>query len=163
MLMGLVCLGLVAFLTLARPRVNAGNDASKPEPLEATFCGKWLLQSRTVNGKRQEDPPGVYLQVPPEGMLQTYSPVGSSDGPGPTLVQNVFYRLDPQFDPVAIDTAGRSDWSDVRRGICQISAGSLTLCFAAQNEPRPTLFSTGAEAGMGEVIFVYRRVGPGGR
>ena len=95
-------------------------------------------------------------------MMQTYSPVESSEGPGPTLVEGVRYRLDVAKDPVAIDTAGRTDWADVSHGICRLENDSLTLCFAAKNQPRPTKFSRGTVHGTGEVLIVYKRV-VGGR
>ena len=125
--------------------------------LQESLRGKWQQESRMVNSKRHDDPDGVFLLVTDDGMMQTYSPVKSSEGPGPTLVQNVHYRIDATRDPVTVDTAGRTDWTDASEGILRLEKDSLALCFAAKNKPRPTTFSTGADAGMGEVLIVYKR------
>jgi uncharacterized protein (TIGR03067 family) len=154
-------LGCVAlcYLPQAWPEGRDRTDKKAPRPLAESLRGKWIQQSRSVNGKRMEDPEGVYLLVSDDGMLRSYSPVGSSEGPGPTLVERVRYRLDATKEPVGIDTAGRTDWSNVLLGICRLEDDSLTLCFAAKNHPRPNRFSTGEAAGMGEVMIVYRRAG----
>ena len=117
--------------------------------------GKWMQQSREVDGRQLDDPAGVYLLVTDDGMMQTWSPVGSTEGPGPTCVRNVYYRLDATKDPVTIDTTGKPDWSDVSKGICRLENDSLIVCFAPKNKPRPTKFSTGA--GTGQVLIVYKR------
>ena len=152
------CVALGFYPPLARPEGQDANDNKNSRRLVGSLRGKWLQQSRTLNGERLEDPGGVYLLVTDDGMMQTYSPVESSEGPGPTLVENVHYRLDAAKDPVAIDTAGRTDWTDLSRGICRLENDSLTLCFAAKDQPRPTIFSTGAGAGKGVVLIVYKRV-----
>lgn len=53
-----------------------------------------------MNCKRLEDSAGVSRQITDDGMMQSYSPVQSSERPGPTLVQNVHYRIDATRDPV---------------------------------------------------------------
>ncbi len=142
----------------SRSQGRGGNDNKNPSPSAESLRGKWVQQSRTVNGERMEDPAGVYLLVTDDGWMKTYSPGGSSEGPGPTLVHHVRYRLDAAKDPVAIDRAGKADWTDVSYGICRMENDSLTLCFTTRGKPRPTKFSTGQGAGMGEVLIVYKRV-----
>ncbi|MGL4462821.1 MAG: TIGR03067 domain-containing protein [Planctomycetia bacterium] len=151
------CVVLCTYLPLARAQGKGGSDDKNPRLSVESFRGKWVQQSRTVNSKRLDDPAGVYLVVTDDGRMQSYSPVASSDGRGPTLVQHERFRLDLAKDPVTIDTAGKTDWTDVSRGICRLEDDSLTLCFAARNKPRPTEYSTGAGAGMGVVLVVYKR------
>jgi len=153
----LVGLVLDPYPPLARPGDKDWNDVKNPNRLQESLRGKWLLQSRTVNGKQLEEPDGVYLLVTDDGRMKTYSPVESSEGPGPSLVENVFYRVDARRDPATIDTTGRTDWTEVCEGICRLEKDSLTVCFAAKNKLRPTMFSTGVGVGMGSVLMVYKR------
>lgn len=142
----------------ARPVGKDGNEREVSKRLQGRLLGKWLQQSRTVDGKQLKDPDGCFLMVTNDGMMKSYTPVGSSEGQGPSLVQNVQYRLNEAENPVTIDEAGRRDWSDVLQGIILLEDDTLTLCYAAKNKPRPTMFSTGAEAGMGHLMIVYKRV-----
>lgn len=151
------CLILGSCPPPARPDGQDAIDKTNLRLSRESLRGKWLQQSRTANGKRLDDPAGVYLLVTDDGRMRTYSPVESSEGPGPTLVRHVRFRLDATRDPVAIDTAGRADWADVSHGICRLESDTLTLCFAAKNKPRPTRFSTGAGTGTGAVLIVYKR------
>ncbi len=137
---------------------NKPDVEKEPKLLQESLRGKWLQVSSTLNGKQLEDPPGCYLLVTDDGMMQTYSPLESSDGLGPTLVRNVHYRLGDTSDPPTIDETGRTDWTEVCEGICRLEKDSLTLCYAAKNKPRPTIFSTGPGAGTGELLIVYKRV-----
>lgn len=153
----LVGLVLCSYPIFAQPKGKVHQNAKLAKRVPENLRGKWLLESRTVNGQRLTEPAGCYLLFTDDGLMQSYSPGPSSDGPGPTLVGNVYYRIDATKTPATIDTTGRTDWTGVSQGIVRLEKDSLTLCLAANGNSRPTTFSSGAAAGMGEVLLVYKR------
>ncbi len=132
--------------------------SSKATGLAALLPGTWELKNRSVGDKEMPVQTGVFLIVTKEGMMQVHVLKGPTWQSGSSIVQNVFFRLDQSFDPVAIDTTGMADWTKVRKGICRLENDVLTLCDARVDDPRPTEFATGDVAGQGQVLNVYKRV-----
>ncbi len=154
----------IAVLSVCVPVAHSVDTGKKEATNTATsfnekLRGKWVKQSREVDGKVLDDVDGGYLVVTEDCMMKSYVPGGSFFGFGSTLVRNVYFRIDETNDPVAIDQTGRSNWTEVTEGvgICRLEDDVLTLCVAAKNQPRPTAFSTDPLAGGGHVIIVYKR------
>lgn len=134
-------------------------DIDKPETKTYdSLRGKWLLQSREVDGKRLRDPDGVFKVFTDDRMMKSYAPGGSIDGPGPTLVGNVHYRIYMNTEPGTIDAWGKKDMTDVTVGIFRVENDTLTICWAAKTKPRPTKFSTGTGDGDGQLLSSYKRM-----
>jgi uncharacterized protein (TIGR03067 family) len=158
---GSVALLLVLLANSSGTKNSTNPSREKPERNKTTLVvalkGEWSLQQRVVRGQPMDDQPGLHLRVSDREMSLV-----RVDGwwwKSTTPVSNQFYRLNSAKEPARIDTAGRTDWSDVSEGICRVEEDILSLCFAGKNQARPTKFSSGTETGMGEVLMIFKRVG----
>lgn len=141
----------------------SGAATARPQPdFRKRLEGTWIQLRREVKGQQRNGADGITLVVAPDGMMKTYTPVQSSERPGPTLARNVYFRIDETHDPVVIDETGREDWSLITEGlgICRLENDEFTVCFAAKNQPRPTVFSTDSQQGGGDILIVYRKAAP---
>ena len=157
----IICLLVLASVVLCSlpPRVRSQDSGKTQIAAYKILQDKWLLQSREVDGSRGDFPDGVYKLFTKDRMMQTFTPVESTEARGPTLIGNRRFRIGVGKEFPTIDAWGKADMTDITKGIFRLDNDTLTLCWSAKSQPRPTKFTTGAAAGGGKLLETYRRAG----
>lgn len=156
-LIGLLMLGSAALYTHSA-KVYSQDIGKEETKVNESLQGKWFLQYRELDGERSYYPDGVFKLFTDDRMMQIYSPVASTDNPGPGLVVNRYYQIDLKKDPATVDVWRNEDGTDApRKGILRLKNDTLTVCWAVKNKPRPTKFATGTGDGEGKLLETYKR------
>jgi uncharacterized protein (TIGR03067 family) len=143
--LGVVCL-------LAAGLSARADDAKKDQEKELKDLeGTWKTASREVDGKK----------VPDEEVKKITLTIGAggkaallSDG---TAIGKADLTVNPAKKPKEIDlllTEGENK-GKTARGIYELSADTLRVCYAAPGKDRPTEFSS--KPGSGNTLSVYKR------
>jgi hypothetical protein len=133
--------GIVALL-VSYGVVGAGEGppTSAERPLRDAVWGRWVQLERIVDGRVLDDPAGVTVAFTNRafanrGMLEWRAPDG-------VLVRNVHFELDETVTPMKIDCWGRSDRSDLERGILRVDGKRMLLAFSRSGAERPLRFES---------------------
>src|SRR5688572_8342994 len=111
--------------------------------------GVWTCESATINGRKLDDSVTASLKL-------TLSGTQYKTQRGDEVLFDSTYSIDRSKNPPHLDMVGIGELAGkIGKGIYELSADRLTLCYAMPGQDRPTAFDS--DEGSNAHLMVWRR------